>query len=56
MEKLLNLNSRDLLEVKGGDYTVTFVDDQGWTWSYDYNDCGELQYVCVLKHQTTFAM
>lgn len=56
MRKLENLTQNELLVVKGGDYTETFVDDQGWTWSYTFLDDGRLWSFSVSKVSCTSAL
>ena len=46
---LSELTSSEKFEIQGGDSQVTYRDSQGYDWTYNYNDGGELTSITVSR-------
>lgn len=44
---LIELGPQELRSFQGGDYTITYKDDKGYTWTYNYDNNDNLTVVCV---------
>lgn len=51
LENLNELSGTDLLNINGGNETVSFTDSKGYTWDYTYNDSGGLVGIYVHRNQ-----
>ncbi len=45
---LTELSFLEQQEIQGGDMTIKFDDDKGYTWYYTYNDKGDLTGIQVV--------